>query len=209
MTDRNLVLLDADNAEFVIGEMMETLSHVENGVEKMAVRAIERTLKQGVTISKRMVTAEFRMTQRAVAEHLEVINPTYSRLEGRIDFAGSKAVPLLEYVVGSKEPVPTMPRFYKTPESERVKGVKIKIRRTKKPVLLKKHFIAKMPSGHVGVFKRSDGDRLPVEEGYTHSFLEYLQRDLVADELEEQVFERFEGNVEHEASFVLQQAGLR
>ena len=209
MSARNLVLLGIDNAEAVIGEMIHVLSSVENGMEKMAVRAIKRTLRQGVTITKRMVSAEFMMTQADVAENLEVTDPTYSHLEGRIDFSGRAAVPLIEYVLGSKEPVPTMPRFYRTPEAERVKGVKVKVRRTKKPVILKKHFLARMKSGHVGVFERSGESRLPIDEGHTHSFLQYLNRDLVADELEERVWEKFEDNVMHEASYVLQQAGLR
>jgi hypothetical protein len=68
-----------------------------------------------------------------------------------------------------------------------------------------------MPSGHVGVFGRSDREAWDsdITELYGTSFLTWLQKDLVADELEERMSERFEHHLEHEATYVLKQAGLR
>lgn len=210
MNDRNLIQLDFDNAEWVIESMLGALSSVEQGIEKAATRAINKTLKNGVTITARMVAGEFNVTQKEIKSQLRKVEATYSKMEGQLIFSGPRALPLIRYVVGSKEPVPTMPQYYKTALANRVKGVKVKVKKASGISTLKSAFLAEMASGHVGVFERTDDDwSSPITEMYGTTYLSWLNTDLVADHLEEQVFERFEHHLEHEANFVLQQAGLR
>ncbi|WFS63454.1 phage tail protein [Pseudodesulfovibrio thermohalotolerans] len=207
----NLVLLNADNAEWVLESMLGALSNVEQGFEKAAARAINKTLGNGARITARMVTSEFAVKQSEVLDKLSMRKATYSRVEGELNATGRGSLPLIRYAVGSAEPVPTMPKYYRTPKAERVKGVKVKVKKSSGVTMLQSAFLAEMDSGHVGVFERKDKDDMhsPITEMYGTSYLTYLQEDLVADELEEKVFERFEHHLEHEATFVLRKAGLR
>lgn len=211
MHSGNLVLLDADNAEWVIESMLGALGQVKQGFEKAGSRAINKTLKNGARITARMVTSEFPIKQAEVLDQLTMRTATYSNVEGELNFTGRGSLPLIRYVVGSAEPVPTMPKHFKTPQAERVKGVKVKVKKSSGMSLLKSAFLAKMESGHVGVFERKDKADWysPITEMYGTTYLTYLQEDLVADELEERVFERFEQHLEHEATYVLKEAGLR
>lgn len=211
MHSGNLVLLNADNAEWVIESMLGALGQVKQGFEKAGTRAINKTLKNGARITARMVSAEFPIKQSEVLDQLDIREATYSNVEGELNFTGYGSLPLIRYVVGSSEPVPTMPKYFKTPQAERVKGVKVKVKKSSGMSVLKSAFIAEMESGHVGIFERKDKDDWysPITEMYGTTYLTYLQEDLVADELEEQVFERFEHHLEHEATYVLQEAGLR
>lgn len=210
MHSGNLIQLDFDNAEWVIESVLDALSKVEQGAEKAASRAINKTLKNGARLTARMVSSEFNIKQAEVMDQLTIRRATYSNVEGELNFTGRGSLPLIRYVSGSTDPVPTMPKFYKTPQAERVKGVKVKVKKSTGISTLKSAFLAEMASGHVGVFERTDDDwSSPITEMYGTTYLSWLNTDLVADHLEEQVFERFEHHLEHEANFVLQQAGLR
>lgn len=207
----NLVLLDVDNAEWVLESMLGALSKVELGLEKAATRAINKTLKNGARITSQMVSGAFNITQSEVLDQLTMRRATYSNVKGELNFTGRGSLPLLRYVVGSADPVPTMPKYFKTPQAERVKGVKVKIKKASGVTTLKSAFLARMDSGHVGVFERVDKDDWysPITEMWGTTYLTWLQEDIVADELEERVSERFEHHLEHEATYVLRGAGLR
>lgn len=207
----NLVLLDIDNAEWLVESMLGALSQVKQGLEKASTRAINRTLKNGARITARMVSSEFSIKQSEVMDQLTLRRATFSNVKGELNFTGYGSLPLLRYVSGSAEPVTTMPKFYKTPKAERVRGVRVRVKKSSGLSVLKSAFIAEMDTGHVGVFEREDPTDWysPITEMYGTTYLTWLQEDLVADELEEQVSERFEYHMEHEAKHVLQEAGLR
>jgi len=185
---------------------------VELGLEKATTRAINKTLKNGARITAQMVSEEFgNVRQKEVIDQLHIRRATYSKPVGELNFVGRGSLPLLRYVVGGIEPVPTMPKYFKTPEAERVKGVRVKVKKATGITTLGGAFLAEMESGHVGVFEREDPEdhESPIKEMYSTSWLKWLETDLVEDELEEQVSERFEQHIEHEARYVLMQAGLR
>ncbi|WP_285906839.1 phage tail protein [Pseudodesulfovibrio pelocollis] len=205
-----LIRLDMDNASAVVEEMLDALSSVEQGAQKAASRAINKTLKNAARLTARMVAGEFRVTQSEVLAQVDVRKATYARPDGELVFSGRGSLPLVRYVVGSTEPVPTMPGYYRTPKAQRHRGVKVRVKKTGRASVLTSAFLARMDSGHVGVFERVDeGWDSKIRELYSISYLTWLQNDLVADELEERVAERFAHHMEHEARFVLQQAGLR
>jgi hypothetical protein len=205
-----LIRLDMDNASAVLEDMLDALSSVERGVPKAASRAINKTLRHAARITARMVAGEFRVTQSEVLAQVDVRRATYARPEGELVFFGRGSLPLVRYVVGSAEPVATMPKYYRTPKAQRARGVTVRVKKAGRASVLTSAFLARMDSGHVGVFERVDeGWDSKIRELYSTSYLTWLQNDLVADELEERVAERFEHHLAHEARFVLQQAGLR
>ena len=169
----NLVLLDIDNAEVVLESMLGVLSKVELGFEKAGTRAINKVLPYGGRQAARMVSGEFNLPQREVMDQLTIHRATYSNVKGELNFTGRGSLPLIRYAMGSKEPIATMPSWYHTPEEERAPGVVVKVKRVTGVSVLNSAFIAKMDSGHVGVFTRKDQSdwNSPITELYGTTYL--------------------------------------
>lgn len=66
-------------------------------------------------------------------------------------------------------------------------------------------FVARMRSGHIGLFARRGKPRLPIDEIYTSAIAQMLDNPEVRERIQEKAAERFEKNLAHEIEFALQQ----
>jgi hypothetical protein len=68
-------------------------------------------------------------------------------------------------------------------------------------------FVARMRSGHLGVFQRYAKERLPIEEKFGPALAQMLDNPEVRERIEQRAAERFEKNLEHEIAFAVKQGG--
>jgi hypothetical protein len=113
-------------------------------VSAAASRALNRAISTVRTDVTRKLAKELGLAQTPIRERLEIQSASPKRLEATL-VVSSKPVPLIEYAARQTKPGVT----YRGPQGRR---------------LLRGSFIARMRSGHVGVFKRRTRKRLPIFE---------------------------------------------
>ena len=136
------------------------LSRLGSNMPTVASRAINRTIASAQTLMKREISSDIGIKVGVVAKQLKVSKASRTKLSASLKASG-KRIPLIE--LGAKGPEPS-----------RGKGRGITYRRGGRTVRISKGFIARMPSGHRGVFKRFPGvavrTRDPRKEGIRELF---------------------------------------
>lgn len=97
----------------------------------------------------------------------------------------------------------------RSPEGRRPKiGVSVRVMEGRKKI--PGSFVARMPGGGIGVFRRKQGaGRLPIRKLTGPSVPHMLDHDNVQPALEQGAWDRFRNTLEHELDFYLQKKGLR
>lgn len=115
------------------------------------VRAINRSMGSAQTTAVRAITADLGLKRAAVVPHVKLRKATPAVLSATL-YASAKRVPLVQ--------------FHATgPEPSRGKGQGVSARIGGKRTRYQGAFIATMPSGHRGVYRRQVGQaRLPIRE---------------------------------------------
>jgi hypothetical protein len=80
-------------------------------------------------------------------------------------------------------------------------GVSVAVRKGTRKVL-RRAFIARMPSGHIGVFMRDGSKRLPISEKYTVSIPGMFGAKAVAEALQGLVADRFEKAMQQNVAYL-------
>lgn len=149
------------------------LKGVKNGFERAAVSAINRTLTTGRSRIAKRVGDELKIRRKALLQQrrsrqvMRLDKATRSRISGAIKLT-RVPIPLIEFASAANR-VPTV-------EKKRRKPPVVQVRKGGQKERLSNAFVARMPSGHVGIFERKkQGDsrsrRLPIEERYGPSLL--------------------------------------
>lgn len=86
------------------------------------------------------------------------------------------------------------------------RGVSVSVRRGSRKVLAGA-FIARMPSGHTGVFMRRSGKRLPIDEKYTISVPGMLGAKQIEAALRVSAVERFEKAMDQNVRYLVRRRG--
>lgn len=94
-------------------------------------------------------------------------------------------------------PVP----LFKYLSSASKKGIRVNIKGTRK--IVKKGFIATMPNGHVGIFKRVGTKRLPIEELFATSVRDVFKSDEIIADVLETARQRYEKEFSSNLKFYL------
>lgn len=113
-----------------------SLRSIPNGHKRAMSGAINRTLQHGRTLIKKEIMAELNVTQKAVMRNITVRKGSPSSPGGSIKV--------------SRTPIKLGEYHHK----KVAEGVSVKVRKSKGAEVIKHAFIATMPSGHTGVFKR-------------------------------------------------------
>lgn len=145
------------------------LSHLPHIVEKATVSALNKIGAQGMTATRREVTREYNIKQKDLKGNIKLIRArrgTKSR-EGRL-FAiisvTGKSIPLYKFAAKPKEPP-----VQKGIPVKRRKPVTVKVKKTGGRKRLSHAFVARMRSGHVGIFTRKSSESLPIHELFSVS----------------------------------------
>ena len=129
-------------------------------ITKATVRTLNESARKAKTKAKREVTKFYDIKAGFINRGIHIEKANYNRLQSSITAIG-KNLPLSRFSIKKTN-----------------KGVSFRIKRGSKRGLLKNTFIAKMPSGHIGVFERKEGAKhkkvgdiwqpaLPIKERFT------------------------------------------
>jgi hypothetical protein len=127
------------------------IGHIQGGVPKAVAGAINRTLNKGRTEAKREIRKIYEIKAKDIA--IRVRGASAARQKGEIRIEGGMKK-LIEFKVRPK----TLAR-----KGGRRRIITATVRRGKGGAI-PRGFIAKMSSGHIGVFTRAGKERLPIGE---------------------------------------------
>jgi len=174
----------------------ELLKNIPNGVSKAIVNAINRAAVGARTDAVRKVRDRYFIRAKDVRETIEIEKATYSNQAAIIHAKGSPLA-LSKFKIRPSKP----------PKKRRKKPVVARVVRGEKGGAIPGAFVARMQSGHIGVFKRAGKARLPIHELYGPSVPQMLGHKSVITFVEERAQERLEERLEHEIERLLRGVG--
>jgi hypothetical protein len=147
-------------------QLAADLAGIKNGVAKACAQAINKTLATGrATVTKRLAP-ELAIKQKLIREQIGVRKADYKTQRGYVTIR-KKSLPLYDF-----NPIPKLPLHEaraaaatkgKKPPKRPAVGISVKVRPGRGRQVLAHTFIARMKSGHVGIFERAGrgGKRVP------------------------------------------------
>ncbi|GAV24804.1 hypothetical protein ciss_07370 [Carboxydothermus islandicus] len=171
------------------------LKGIPKGVEKAVAAALNRAAEGARTVAIKKVRERYYIKAKDVRDTIEIKKATISNPVALIRASGSPIA---------------LSKFRITPSAPPAK-------RRKKPIIarvvrgeggpIKGAFVARMQSGHIGVFRRIGKERLPITELYGPSVPQMLGHETVTEYVEQIARERLESRLEHEINRILRGVG--
>lgn len=165
------------------------LSEVPNGPERAFTNAMNRALSRARTTTFKEVQSTYAIKKKVLDEFTktETKKATPNDVCGIIRFAGTQ-VPLYKYsLTQPKYPVP---------------GMKVKAGQ-KTATTFEHAFIAKMKSGHLGIFERDSKRSLPISEIMGSSMLAMAGNEETMGKVYEETSRVLDERIEHEVHRLL------
>ncbi len=197
-----------------IERLTKGISLSEKQLKKATVSALNKTITSVRTFIVREVNKEYNVAQKDIRKELKLSKANYSRMEARVMGEGSPGIKLYKFSPTPKAAPST--RRLKSGAYSPKGGIKVMIHRGSRKIV-KGAFIARMSSGHVGVFRRKEsgiGDWWNafsgggIEELYGPSPLRIIDTDYYVDRMDDFTQETMDKNMAHEAEFYMKQAGV-
>ncbi len=161
----------------------------KEALPRAATRALNKTGNSAKSVAVKAVAAQIGIAQKDVRPYVLLQKAAIRCLDTVLRVATGKRVPLIKIDPRAKQGL--------TGVTYRASG---NLRR-----LIPQAFIATMPSGHRGIYKRVKGAaRLPIHELSGPSILYVFKQEVVQDQLSKTVEERWPVVFEHEIRFELQ-----
>lgn len=168
------------------------LSNVPKGAEKAISSVIKRATSTVRSEALKGITGVYAISRQNVRAETTITMSTKQvdgGVVGTVSFAGYK-IPLYRFDVS-----PTLPNQHKTVTARLMKD------RARTP--FEEAFIAKMKSGHTGVFQRDKPDRLPISELPGLATEQMVRNTVVLAQVEEKAQEAIDKRIEHEITRIL------
>lgn len=179
--------------EFDVGQIeraMAVLSHIPGAAPKAMANAINRAAETAKTEAARKVREKYYIKHRDVVSTIRITKANSSNLAASVVSRGSP-VTLTKFRVTPRQPQPKR----KAPVIARVtKGIGGPIQGA---------FVARVASGHVGLFNRVGPARLPIIQRYGPSVPQMLGNETVTQWVEEKAKKRLEERLDHEINRIL------
>lgn len=160
------------------------LSDIPNGAEKAFTGAINRALTRARTVIFQEVQGTYAIKKKVLDEFTktEIQKATTSDVCGVIRFAGTQ-IPLYKYTL-------TNPKY--PIQRARVQAGQ------KTATTFEHAFIAKMKSGHLGIFERNAKDSLPIKEIMGSSMQTMAGNEETMNKASEEANKMLDARIEHE-----------
>lgn len=142
--------VEMDQAQ--LDELKDRLAFINGGWERAVVRAMNTAASQARTRTAERARALLTADRQRIEDSLLVKKATYGARAARLHIY-DQPIPLFRFDVSF---------MYPTVEG----GVTARTFQGEAPLTLKHAFVAKMATGHVGVFSRRGKERLPIQEHY-------------------------------------------
>lgn len=167
------------------------LERIPGAAPKAMARAINRATESARTEAARKVRALYYITQKDVTSTIKIYKASPSDLSAMVLSRGN-LIALTKFRVTPKKPQP-----------KRRREIIVRVKRGGGGVV-KKAFVARMKSGHIGVFKRAGERRYPIDQMYGPSIPEMLGNSSVTGWVEEKARERLDQRLDHEINRLLE-----
>lgn len=176
----------------------------EPTLKKATVSATNKSIVSIRTFGVREVAREYKLTQKTVRSELIIVRAHIRRIEAKIIGDGSPGIPLYKFSPTPKRSPST--RRLKSGGYSPKKGIKVMIHRGQRKTV-KDAFIARMDSGHVGVFKRRINTKR-IDELFGPSPIRILDSNFYKNKIDDFAEVTMNKNMAHEAEFYLKRAGI-
>lgn len=120
-----------------LDELAKQYSLTDRQARQIGTVAINRSLTSVRSRVTKRLAAEINLKQAIIRDNIKVVKANFDRVAGRVEVE-RKPIPLIEF-----------------PHTVTKQGIRVKVRRTGGRDLLKSTFIARMKSGHLGIFERA------------------------------------------------------
>ena len=199
MAKDDLVQVSVVNAEETVERMLGTLGIVGSEAPTVVLRALNKTATGMKTDIKRLIREEYNVPARDLEDRIWVNKATRKNLQARVRAFGKMSIPLIRYGARPNKPGGKRPAV----------GVSVLVKKTSGRKVVPLSFVGTAPDGSEQMYMRVGDDRLPVRRLFGPPHLAPLSTPEARQRLGEEAHERFQKNMEHEASFLLSKAGLR
>lgn len=181
------------NIDHGLKDIQRILNNMSNGIEKQAgVRALNRTMGMAKTAGKREMVRQYSFRSAKVESTLIVVKASPQRVEAAVRSRGFRT------------------RLIDMTARQVKRGVTVRISNRRK--LIRGAFIAKMKSGHVGVFAREPGMQMgkrgkpiknrKIKELYTIAIPEAFGSQEVIDSMRQTFRDKFMARFKHEMEYL-------
>lgn len=171
------------------------LRHIPGGVEKAIVAALNRSAEGARTAAVKKVRERYYVKAGDVSKTIKI----------------HKASPNNPFVIIRSTGSPmALSKFSITPtkpQPRRKKPIAARVLKSSGKKIIPGAFVAKMDSGHIGVFFRVGRSRLPIQQRYGPSVPQMLGHSSVVTHVEEMAKERLEERLNHEIERLLRGIG--
>lgn len=175
-----------------IEHAQKMLGHIPGAAQKAAAHAINRATQT----AKSAAATEARKSY--VIKHGDVLKTITIRKASPGDLTAA---------VVSRGHVVALPKFRVTPrqpQPTRKKPIQVRVKRNDGGGPINSAFVAKMRSGHIGVFNRTGGKRFPIIQRYGPSVPQMLGSPSVRLWVEQRATEMLDKRLDHEIKRILQ-----
>lgn len=202
---------DVDEMVGFCKRSLKQLDATEMAMIKATVSALNKSIVSTRAFMVREVSREYAIKQADVRGELFLKKSNFKKLEASVSGEGKPGIPSMKFSPTPKRVPSTLRRGKRYLPS---KGIKVMIHRGQRKVM-QGAFIARMPSGHVGVFMRAADGRIgprsrrtTIEEKFSPSPLRMLENAEILDKLDDFTQDTYDRNMEHEAEYYLRREGL-
>lgn len=129
-----------------LASVNRVFTDIKNGAPRVMVRALNKTASKAKTESSREIRKIVTLKAKTVNNAIKIQKANFKNLSAKLTISG-RPLPLYAYGVRQTN-----------------SGVSVRVRKSKPIEKHKSAFIARMKSGHIGVFKRRGRSRIPIDE---------------------------------------------
>lgn len=164
------------------------LKDVPAAFTKAELAALNRTARSARTELSRQVRARYNVKAREIKRGMRVTSATIDNQTASIRTSG-RPIPLVVFAA-----------------RQAPQGVSFIIRKSDGRKLLAHTFLAKMPSGKIGVFMRAGKSRLPIKTQFGPSLPQMAGEDEIQNALNGFIAEKLPAELDHQLEFYLGRA---
>lgn len=214
-------------------ELVKGIKLAEPALKRATAHAVNRTANSVRSLAAKMISADYKVTQRDIKKELKISKANFTRQVATIVGSGSPGIPLSKFsptpnrvpsTIHKKGVWVTRQRFSRRGAGKFISframvegtdkylprtGIKVMVTRGKRK-LVRTAFVARMSSGHVGVFRRvKDGrvglrsKRVVIEELYGPSPLRLIEQDRYQIAMDDHAGDEMEKNMARAANYYL------
>jgi hypothetical protein len=176
---------------------LERLKTVLAGVPKGAARAISSAANRAASAARteatKQVRAQYIIKAQDVRSPISIEKASVSRLTATLRASG-RVIPLSKFRISPRSPNQSRP-------------LRAQVKKGSSGGIVQHAFVAKMPSGHAGVYMRKTRRRLPIKELFGPSVPHMIGSKEVMEKIEVRAAEVLEDRLEHEITRLLRGYG--